>query len=80
MPVLQVRDLPEHLYNKLKTSASREHRSLSQEAIVILARGLEMPEKDPKSRRAALIEQKKSSPKHKTFTDPVSLVREDRNR
>ena len=34
MPALQVRDFPEELYQSLKTSAARHHRSVAQQTIV----------------------------------------------
>lgn len=36
MPALQVRDLPDDLYEKLKENAQRGRRSISQQTIVIL--------------------------------------------
>lgn len=36
MPTLQIRDLPEDLYQALSLDASNEHRSLTQQAIVEL--------------------------------------------
>jgi len=35
MPTLQVRDLPEDIYIQLNDLAEKEHRSLTQEAIVL---------------------------------------------
>jgi plasmid stability protein len=81
MPLLQIRDLPEHLHRKLVSEAAREHRSLSQQAIALLAKGLEV-EADPKARRrealrrAALIDRRQT----RDLPDPVKLIREDRNR
>jgi len=81
MPLLQIRDLPEHLHRKLAAEAAKEHRSLSQQAIATLAKGLEV-EADPKARRrealrrAALID----SSQTRRLPDPVKLIREDRNR
>jgi len=40
MPTIQIRDLPEHLHYKLKEEAGKQHRSLSQQAIVVLSKGL----------------------------------------
>ena len=37
MPALQVRDFPEELYEKLRQDAQREHRSISQQAIVAVS-------------------------------------------
>lgn len=36
MPSLQIRDLPADLYNELLLDAKREHRSLTQQAVVEL--------------------------------------------
>lgn len=36
MPALQVRDLPQDLYERLKERAELEHRSLAQETIVAI--------------------------------------------
>ena len=43
MPALQIRDLPEATYRKLVERARREHRSLSQQATVLLERALDAP-------------------------------------
>ena len=41
MSSLQARELPENIYSPLKRIAEAEHRSIAQEAIVLLAKGLE---------------------------------------
>ncbi len=82
MPSLQVRELPEPIYRKLLHAAEREHRSLAQQAVATLARGLGMVE-DPKSRRREVLERIHRRPVKKPkfkVPDPVKLVREDRNR
>ena len=43
MPALQVREMPDELYARLKNSASRNHRSLAQENVNILENAL-MPQ------------------------------------
>ena len=40
MTSLQVRELPENIYRQLKRRAKADHRSLAQEAVAILAKGL----------------------------------------
>lgn len=40
MPALQIRDLPDALYEGLKARAKAEHRSLAQEATVAIERHL----------------------------------------
>ena len=80
MATLQVRDLPPPLYQRLKREAEREHRSLTQQAIQCLRRGLG-EERDPRERRRALID---SLADHllpsEGLADPVALIREDRER
>jgi len=81
MPLIQVRDVPEHLYRKLVERAERERRSLAQQVVAVLALGLEV-EIDAKGRRRALFDKALSlqtDQVHK-LTDPATLVREDRNR
>jgi plasmid stability protein len=54
MPTLQVRELPEEVYSQLSYLAEKEHRSLTQEAIVLLNRGFEAEIGDRERRRTAL--------------------------
>ena len=82
MPSLQIRDLPEPIYRQLRQAAEREHRTLSQQATVLLARALDA---HPRAvdRRRVLIEQLGQRPlvaDLKTLTPPEQLVREDRQR
>lgn len=82
MPSLQVRDLPEHIYQKLLVNAKNQHRSLAQQAVVTLSKGLGTSE-DPKDRRKKLMSRIRSC-HPKTDSDnlksPVDLIREDRER
>ena len=41
MPLLQVRDIPEDLYEKLAKVAQMENRSIAQETIVLLRSALD---------------------------------------
>lgn len=81
MPLIQVRDVPEHIYRLLAEQAERERRSLAQQAIAVLARGLHV-DVDAKARRHALLEAIRSSPPAGTgkLSDPAKLIREDRRR
>lgn len=82
MPSLQVRELPDPIYRKLADEAEREHRSLSQQAIAVLARGLGISQ-DPKERRRQLMERIRTKPVKwagKKIPDPVDMIREDRDR
>lgn len=81
MPLLQVRDMPEDLYEKLTYVAEKENRSIAQETIVLLRKALNLQD-ERKSRRIKLLEEiKKNKIKNaKNFPDPSNLIREDRDR
>ncbi|MCI5131291.1 MAG: hypothetical protein D3904_07150 [Candidatus Electrothrix sp. EH2] len=83
MPSLQVRELPVNIYHRLQKRAKEEHRSLAQEAVVTLARGLETTVSH-KNRRKKLLrtiaEQTCFAGEKMASADPVQLVREDRER
>jgi plasmid stability protein len=82
MASLQVRDLPEHLYKKIKMQAKKERRSLAQQAIFLLEKGLKSIEA-PKSRRKQVLKKITDSKfinPHQKITSPEKLIREDRER
>lgn len=80
MPSLQVREVPQHIYDQIAFRAKAEHRSIAQETVSLLAKGLEC-ELNPRDRRRNILKNLNSN---NTFShkipDPVSLIREDRNR
>lgn len=82
MATLQVRDLPDQIYEKLKKEAKKKHRSLAQQAVITLAKGLDTPS-NPKERRSVLIDSlnidNNQNKKYK-LSDPVKIIREDRER
>lgn len=82
MPSLQIRKLPEALYEALKEAANREHRSLSQQAIVALAKGLEYPflGKERRIEVLNIIEERITHWSHLVADDAVDFLQEDRNR
>ena len=82
MPSLQVRELPENIYRLLQEKATNEYRSLAQEAVVILARGLKAP-LSQKNRRMELLQNITDNPavdQSILAIDPAALLREDRER
>jgi plasmid stability protein len=83
MSSLQVRELPENIYYQLKKKAEAEHRSLAQEAIAVLAKGLDIST-SPKQRRSELLQQiaQRSQFDNNAMSDlnPAILIREDRER
>ncbi len=82
MPSLQVRELPEHIYRSLCHEAEVSHRSIAQQAVAILAKGLNL-DLAPKMRRKALLSVIREEAGHKDTSgleDPAQLIREDRDR
>jgi hypothetical protein len=81
MPVIQVRDVPDHIYRRLAEQAASQRRSIAQQAIAALARGLDV-EIDPKARRQSVLRaiQSRGRDGLPTLTAPVRLIREDRRR
>lgn len=79
MPSLQVRELPEHVYQSLCAEAAMEHRSIAQQAVAVLARGLRIDESRQR-RRAALLADIKNDGCILIAPDPAALIREDRER
>lgn len=88
MPALQVRDFPDDLYEKLKAVAQREHRSIAQQTIVAVERGIEAPTKvdqemlDNVARRKAVIDRINALPPFEVpedFPSPQEIIREMRD-
>ena len=81
MPSLQVRDLPEHIYQAIVERAKAERRSISQETVVLLEKALTLSEGIPSRRKLILDEIDQEPPLEvMDIPDPVTLVREDRGR
>ncbi|MEZ4851243.1 MAG: hypothetical protein R3B93_22035 [Bacteroidia bacterium] len=82
MPSIQVRDLPEHIYHALKVAAKHARRSLSQQAIISLAKGLDIPVAYQKRREIVLSEIEKNESRLKGLSqlDITVFIREDRDR
>jgi len=81
MPTIQVRNLPEHIYRKIVERAKAKRSSITSETIYLLQRSLEMDE-NKREQRLALIKvmENNQMPDADTLTDPVTLIREDRDR
>ena len=79
MPLIQMRDVPDHIYQRLEKQAARERRSISQQAVAALARGLDT-ELDAKARRQKIIRSLRESPAAARLSDPVRIIRQDRLR
>ena len=81
MPLLQVRDIPEDLYQKLSRVAEADNRSIAQETVVLLKKALDYTEERVARRRRILAEIQASKMTNvDQFPDPAELIREDRER
>ncbi len=79
MAVLQMRDLPDELYEKLKAKAKAERRSIMQQALVILENALNHDEQMTR-RQQAVRKMMGLKVDLSDKLDIVNLVREDRER
>jgi len=81
MPLLQVRDCPEDLYKKISHYAKKQNRTIAQQVISILEKGLQL-EQPNIERRKELLEKIDNRPVKSELReiDDVALLREDRNR
>lgn len=79
MPNLQIRDLPQDLYDALKADARIEQRSLTQQAIVALREARQKRRTDQREQAVQVLRQ---SGRHFKFADdaPETLVADDRKR
>lgn len=81
MPLLQVRDFPEELYNKLSRMAKREKRSIAQETIIQLKKALDV--KEERKEKLSHLFRELDTIAAKTsahLPDPEHLIRQDRDR
>ena len=81
MPLLQVRDFPADIYEEIKYEANQENRTIAQQTIVLIKKGLG-EEVSNKERRRRLLEEINSRhvPDEVKAIDHVKWIREDRNR
>ncbi|MBI2299511.1 MAG: hypothetical protein HYU66_11315 [Armatimonadetes bacterium] len=82
MASLQIRNLPDDVYEALKRLAEQERRSLSQQAVVTLQEGLAVSPEANRSRRRAVLERfRQLVPLGDTtgWADTTALIREDRD-
>ena len=82
MPSLQVRELPDNIYHLLQERAQTKHRSLAQEAIVVLAKGLETSTTNKQRRQQVLakIAATAAVSTEANAVDPLIWIHEGRDR
>jgi len=81
MPLLQVRDFPEDIYEEITFETRRQNRTIAQQTIVLIRKGLQEVAQG-KERRRLVIEKTfaRSVPQAAKTVDHAKLVREDRER
>jgi hypothetical protein len=81
MPLLQVRDFPDDIYAELSYVARKEHRSIAQQTIVLIQKGLGRTETNRERRKRVLEEiAAMDVPEAAKAVDVVRLIREDHER
>ena len=81
MPLLQVRDCPEDIYQKISLAARREKRTIAQQILILLENSLGQEQSNIERRKALLdkINTRSVSDAMKEI-DASALIREDRSR
>lgn len=81
MPLLQVRDCPEDIYNKIAIVAKQQKRTLAQQIVVLLEKSLGQDQSNMERRKQLLdkIKARNIADAVKEI-DEVALIREDRDR
>lgn len=79
--LLQVRECPEDIYEKIAITAKRQKRTIAQQTVALIEKGLGQEESNLERRNRLLsrIEKRTIAAKAKTV-DAVALIREDRER
>ncbi len=80
MPTLQIRDIPQHIYDELVAQAKAERRSLTQQALYILEQNLLFESKAFNRKKEVLDRIRNSGKDWSHLPDPEDMIREDRNR
>jgi hypothetical protein len=81
MASLQIREMPQEVYDALAERAKRERRSLAQQAIVELARIPELTQREEKRRAIDEIRERISAYGTRPLRpSPEDLIRDDRDR
>ena len=81
MPLLQVRDFPQELYETISRVAQAENRSVPQQTIVLLKTALNITGERKTRRKTVLSEINNLKMENSSgFPDPAQFTREDRDR
>lgn len=78
MPIIQIRDVPDDLYQGVAAAARAEHRSLSQQVVVALRRALGLAGSNQVAEAEARLRASGRRLPPQAVT-PEALLREDRD-
>jgi len=81
MPLLQVKDFPEDIYEEITFEAHRQNRTIAQQTVFLIKKGLG-EEISNKERRRLAIENTfaRNVPQRAKSINHVKYIREDRDR
>ncbi len=81
MPLLQVRDFPDDIYDEISYEARRQNRTIAQQIIVLIKKGLS-EEMSNRERRKRALEKTftQNVPQEAKTVDYNAFIREDRER
>ena len=81
MPLLQVRDCPDDIYKQIAVVAKKQNRTIAQQVLVLLEKGLGQEQSNIERRKQLLesIRSRKIDQRARQI-DAVSLIKEDRAR
>jgi hypothetical protein len=81
MPLLQVRECPEEIYKKITLLAKKQNRTIAQQVVVVLEKGLGQEQSNSERRKNVLERIAGRIISNDTkMLDEVALIREDRDR
>ena len=81
MPLLQVRNCPEDIYEKISSYAKQQNRTIAQQILVILEKGLGQEQPNMERRRKLLVKiGTRNISDGVNDIDDIELIREDRSR
>ena len=81
MPLLQVRECPEDIYMKIALVAKKQNRTIAQQVVVLLEKGLGQEQSNVERRKLVLAKiGTRNISSDLKLIDEVKLIREDRDR
>jgi hypothetical protein len=81
MPLLQVKDFPADIYEEITFEARRQHRTIDQQTVILIKKGLGGAISNKERRRLAVERTfTRNVPEAAKAVDYVQSVREDRDR